>query len=43
MLRERGQPVYLSDPLLHRGLRDEAVDHHLLVLSDTVSSAERLR
>lgn len=36
------RPVYLSNPLLHRGLGDEAVDHHLLVLADTMSSAEGL-
>ncbi len=35
-------PGYLSNPLLHRGLGDEAVDHHLLVLTDTMSSAEGL-
>lgn len=34
---------HLGDPLLHGGSRHEAVDHHLLVLPDAVSSAERLQ
>lgn len=33
----------LSDAFLHRCLGDEAVDHHLLVLTDTVGSAKGLR
>ena len=35
-------PVYLSDSLLHGGLGDKAIDHHLPVLTDTMGSAESL-
>lgn len=34
---------YLSNPLLHGGLGDKAIDHHFLVLTDTMSSAKSLR
>lgn len=33
----------LCDPLLHWGFCNKAIDHHLPVLANTVSSAERLQ
>lgn len=34
---------HLRDPLLHRGPRHVAVNHHLVGLTNTVSSTKRLR
>lgn len=34
---------YLSDPLLHRGLCDETIDHYFPILTNTMSSAEGLK